>query len=178
MCLKYFLVTIIDEKIREQNLSHPVLNRMLLSIYIYILLDWLSQLLVCREAVMNSKGGWDHPKSMSLTSIKGKMMILLMHFCSQTRMPGWTNEYHFWKVSWPGKCLTVVAITFSVMAYRQFSLNCHLSHLTKIYLMFDTTSQALKYLWIRRNCAFPEMRTAGSQCQGLITHRFTVYCYF
>lgn len=57
MCLKYFLVTIIDEKIREQNLSHPVLNRMLLSIYIYILLDWLSQLLVCREAVMNSKGG-------------------------------------------------------------------------------------------------------------------------
>lgn len=57
MCLKYFLVTITDEKIREQNLSHPILNRMLLNIYIYILLDRLSQLLVCRKAVLNSSGG-------------------------------------------------------------------------------------------------------------------------
>lgn len=147
--------------------------------HLHLHFAWLTEPITSMQRSSDElQGGWDRPKRMSLTSVKGKMMILLMHFCSQTRMPGWTNEYHFWNVSWPGKCLTMVAITFSVMAYRQFSLNCHLSHLTKIYLMFDTTSQALKYLWIRKNCAFPETRTAGSQCQGLITHRFTVYCYF
>lgn len=59
ICLRDFLVAIIYKKIREYDLplSHPVLNRMLLSICIYILLDFLSQLLVCRKAVLNFKGG-------------------------------------------------------------------------------------------------------------------------